>query len=453
MTIVTTAGTTFHRQVLTTQNSLISRTVPTARLISETENSEIIYLFLGKIFQQEDLSVTSRSSNNTAEMSATNNQLIVSMSVDVVFADEVTSDAQLLSRIRGILNGVELYHSYAVYLTRTVNNEKNRIIIGNPSTSGSYYRIDGGDAAIYGGTIVIGEDEEEEIINLPPVNVNSNFAEFVTENLSGRFAGNSDAVEINISATITLTYSIEAIYRQFPQGSASEETDGVTVSATSNLAFSASSTSYSKNSEEKDDEEENIYYSTGEGETAMLYLGVVGDREGDYSPLGINPKTLGPDVTNYKFKLSGVLDISGIYSSVNDYDSISVSIELYQKTNGGYVSVASLDDYLNSVYVYLDDEHKIIYENDEIVNDVLTADNNEVVLETTGSSPNILFYIDVNVITGAAFEANNNLYTNYQLVVSANVMKNGSTYGGISDASNFVIYTHAKVLSDFIRTN
>ena len=64
-----------------------------------------------------------------------------------------------------------------------------------------------------------------------------------------------------------------------------------------------------------------------------------------------------------------------------------------------------------------------------------------------------LNWFDLYGITGAAFEANNNLYTNYQLVVSANVMKNGSTYGGISDASNFVIYTHAKVLSDFIRTN
>ncbi len=60
--------------------------------------------------------------------------------------------------------------------------------------------------------------------------------------------------------------------------------------------------------------------------------------------------------------------------------------------------------------------------------------------------------ITLTVKTGAALEAAGQTYGNYRVTVSV-VLKNADTELAESRASNFVIYTNAKVLPMFVDTD
>ena len=411
----------YHYAVTTPSD--LSGSLPMARLKKSATGGSldptVVRLILGKIFTQSDISLESSSVGNALVMSASNNILNAEMSVSLGLNEEL---GDFEDDVKGYLESISVYHSFVVYLTRSENGASERVIIGDPTGSGSY-SINSGESLDY----------NNEAIRVTPY-----YAEFVTGDLSAQLKQS----QTTISSSVSLEYLAADIPVQFPGRKPSKErevSDGVTVSAASNIAFSMSSTSSSKNSVSETDED-HIYYTINDSEGAELYLGVVGDREGDHNPLGINPLSLGEGVSSYELNLAGVFDITGIYSDVGDWDSVSVSISLSQKqSDGTYSEPLEISRYIRSI-------------NDVSLTAGRTNYSYTIARDVNSVSPQIYIDMKLIVITGPDFESANLMYSNYRVTVSVALLDDGNEVID-SSANNYVVYTHSKVVLDFITDN
>lgn len=422
LTVQTGEGETVYHYVVSPTADLTG-SMPIARIRNANATNAAVHLIMGKIFKQSSFTLASSSKDGSDLMSAVNDVLSADMSVVI----ELDSQAlgSLTSEIQSYFASVETYQSFIVYLTRTEDGVPQRVILGSPTGAGTY-SIGGGQAAAYAGSN----------IRITPL-----YAEFVTGNISTSF---TSGTRTTITSNVSLTYPAADISTQFPARDGSMvNSNGVTVSAASNIAFSLIGTSYSKNSVSANDNPPHLYYSEGESEQAELHLGVIGDREGDYNPLGINPKNLRPGVDSYEFTLAGMLDITGIYRQIgNDYRTVRVSVTLSQKSDGEYGEPLELADYMRGI---TPSSALTVDRSDpeELVFTFARDDTAEILL------PDIVF----SVITGTDFEEAGHTYTNYKITVSVSLQNGqGETFEN-SVADNYVIYTHAKVLTDYIESN
>ncbi|MBO7086348.1 MAG: hypothetical protein J6W25_04455, partial [Bacilli bacterium] len=147
------------------------------------------------------------------------------------------------------------------------------------------------------------------------------------------------------------------------------------------------------------------------------------------------------------FDLLAVLDTTSVRLQVEGYTSATVSFTLKQKVHDPETGVASYGEPLDlSTYIT-----SIKIGSTTLSAAQLQAGTIELplsVLEDDGAY--ITFpVITMTVKTGSAFEASNLLYSNYQVTVSVSLFNEDDPIIS-SYASNFVIYTNAKVVPDFI---
>lgn len=296
------------------------------------------------------------------------------------------------------------------------------------------------------------------------MNLTQSFAEYISNDLHSYFATGNNFV---ITALATLTYDADSIGAQFPGKNPNDDEIGVTVSGSSKLAFSMSGTSYSKNSTSGSDSTHAVYNSEELPESAILDLNPYGNKDRDFSDLGINALN-SSTASSGSFKLVSVLDTTQVRDKIVGYDNMIVMITLSQKNDSGtYVSIADVSTYIKSAtigsasfnwYVECNEEdsgamhydgkyYRLAGENDT-GNKYLIAILNQNVLDDDGayiSMPNI----DVTIITGTAFEHSNQYYSNYKLFVNV-MLRSNLTEIASSKANNFIVYTNAKVSPDYI---
>ncbi|MBR5044233.1 MAG: hypothetical protein IKX66_02690, partial [Clostridia bacterium] len=321
----------FHYFIVTSPSALLDNVTYPAR-ISDTDPHTMIHLVMGKIFDHGSLTVSSASNRGALLMtSGNNNALTTTLSVQIGISSAL---GDLRDEVRGYVSATGFYQSFLIYLTRHVGNVQNKAILGNPTATGSY-------------GVNVSPNTAYQNAN---IHVTQTFAEFVTGNLGSAFAGVGNYTT-TINASATLTYSLEgAVIAQFPGRNGAEE-NGVTLSASSNIAFSPTTTSYSKNSINREDSTGHCYYSEADVENATLSCQPFGDRSGDFTPFGINALNDPPET----LEILPTMDFTPIVSQVRgQYADAVVTVTLRQKLNDGTYGdsdVPNIKQYIPSLMI------------------------------------------------------------------------------------------------------
>ena len=422
----------FHYFIVTSPSALIDGVTYPAR-ISDTDPHTMVHLVMGKIFDHTNLTISSASKRGPLLMTSGDNDAITAtVSVRIGISSDL--GAELRDEVKGYVSATGFYQSFLLYLTRHEGNAQSKAILGNPTATGSYetdYTLNGS------------ADNALSAYANDHIHVTQSFAEFVTGNLGSAFAGENYTVEVN--AALTLTYSLDgAVAVQFP-GRNGEDENGVTLSASSNIAFSETSTSSSKNSISRDETPPRSYYSEADIENATLFCEPFGDSRGDFTPFGVNALNDPPET----LEILPTLNFTPVINQVKEhYADAVVMVTLRQKQASGSYGNSDLSDisqYITSLSVgdvaASNAGHPSYY---SVVVDKEDMTEGDVTIEF----PRISF----SVKTGSAFETSHYIYSNYRLTVSI-VLRDGSGNEiAVSKCSDFVIYTNAKVVPSFITT-
>lgn len=176
---------------------------------------------------------------------------------------------------------------------------------------------------------------------------------------------------------------------------------------------------------------------------------VMGDRVGDFTPLGINARN-NDGLSFESFDLYAVLNITTISELIADYADAVVTITLGQKeSDGTYTAIDDISQYLS-----------VKLANMETLEDLVSptfTDNGasySVVVAKASLSDNgadiTLPILRFTVKTGAALEAAGLTYGNYRVNVAVELRNGSGTVYPPSRAENFVIYSNVKVIPSFL---
>ncbi|MCR4726346.1 MAG: hypothetical protein K5753_03910, partial [Clostridia bacterium] len=418
----------FHYFLITTPTSFGDVEHPSK--ILDTGAHTLIHLVLGKIFYHDNLSIHGDSLLGSQVMTAENNELIVSLRSVLGLSDAL--DADIKANVRSLIRATEVYQSFLLYLTRKEGLEMLRAIIGTPTVTGEYAI----DYTLNGVADVATGDYANANIRLT-----QNYVEFVTGDISDKFAGEN---KFEINATVTVSYGATAIPAQFPGRGIGSPDSGVTLSASSNVAFSAQGTTYSKNTISAEETPPVSYYSEADPQVAVLDLNPLGDKVGNFTALGINALNIGT-ATTAQFDLLAVIDATAVEEQIENYQSVSVSVKLLAKDADGTYGGALLDvsDYFT---VTFEGEATPPIDNGTEYTHLIAANSANLI---DNGAEITLPVLHVTVKTGAAFEAAGLTYSNYRLVVET-VLYNAQGAIPSTRVSNYVIYTNAKVVPTFV---
>ena len=399
--------------------------------ISDQDAHTMANLIMGKIFDHSDFNISSASEAGTLVMAdGDNNELTVTLSARMGLASSL--GATLKREMATKLAYTPVYQSFLVYLRRTSGSSTVNAILGNPTLTTYTYNVD----------YVLNGSADTVATSYGTTSITQNYAEVVTGNLGSNFA-TENMFEIN--ATLTFEYNAAgSIPAQFPGRSNLFPDNGVTVSGSSNIGFSPSSTAYSKNSIGNDETPEKKYYSEAEPEAATLDLiPIDGAGNFDFTSLGINALNINgtSTATEAHFNLLANLNTTPIRSLIEDYDEAVITIKLSQKqANGTYGEDLNVSTYITGMTVG--------NTNASLAGDAFTATISEGNLDDDGSTIT-LPVLHFTVKTGSALETAGLTYGNYMITVYVKLRSSGADISA-SIASNFVIYTNAKVIPEFI---
>ena len=417
----------FHYFLITTPSSFSDTLHPSK--ISDTGAHTMVHLVMGKIFHHAGLVISSNSATGSPMMTAANNLLRIDMTAVFGLSDDLDSDIK--ADIRGLVSATEVYQSFLIYLNRQENQAIRKEILGDPVAAGSYCA----DYVLNGAA-----DAATTAYSASGIRVTQNYAEFVTGNLSSYFASGD---HFEIDSSVTLTYSADAIPTQFPGRTELPPSDnnGVTISGSSNIAFQQDTTTYSENTIGAAESPARSYYSETAPEVATLDLNPIGDRVGDFTPLGINALNIG-DSTVADFDLLADLNIGPISERVVEYTDAVVTIQLAKKqADDTYGEPLDISRYMT---IDFEGVNGITHNSDTYTQIIPRAqlDGNSALIEIP--------IIHCHVLTGDALEAAGFTYGNYRITVTVVLRQSGGTRINISRASNFVVYTNAKIIPEYL---
>ena len=251
-----------------------------------------------------------------------------------------------------------------------------------------------------------------------------------------------------VSCDFTLTYTLAGISSQFPIRANDTDKIGIQVNATSKLSY-VEDMSQTSMEVSKADETGNLFYQKDlhlATLTYNAYENAYGTQRYGWSQLGINDLDSNGD---YQILSAALYDVHEL-TNASLADTLKISVKLLQKTDGGgYVDVSKpLSSYLSSITV----SPKVNPTGSFLTAQSVLGGTAEFSLEGTdfNSSVPIEIEVDMNVITGAEFEAKHLTYANYKLVLTAELLdKNGTPIAG-SSANDHIIYTNAKIIPTLV---
>ena len=424
-----------------------------SRMNNQGANISGVHVILGNIFVQNANNVKVTAKTQNEEITLINNVINAEMETTITLAEGVRSQVELFLGT-GSLN---VYQSFLLYLNRRDATSSQKLTTGNPDISGGYYiTSSNGNVEALGSASSLNSYSNS---TYGTINSNKNYSEFVCNKPINNYLINGGGAIIK--AIVSLTYeSDEAISEQFPNRvQVDDRTIGVTLSASSNVAYDPTLTSTSKCTAVANDTNK-VYYSTIVGDSAKLYFNAIStEMEGDYGSLGINPRD-SKGATRLGISTEAVLDISSIITDTinNDqsykYDVIRCIVTLRAKDDEGkyegsnlvlskYFSDVSISG-INTASGYTDSKG----ENDTSY--IFYIARSAAVKD--GIQTSLIIPINFTVYTGSEFESKNNYYSNYRIIVTCDlVTKANNEINGLSKsiAEDYIVYTNAKILPDF----
>ena len=388
-----------------------------SRLDNESASESMVHMILGNLYDQ---TFTFRTTGDQV-INDSNRALKAELTATISLKSESAEN------VKSYLNydSIKLYHGFVIEATRTDESGTEKGIKGNPSVSGTYK---------------IGSTEyAKNFSNTDSVIMVSGGTEEAPLDIKARLI--SDSVTITCDDMVITYPDGESIIAQFPERKDRDDTYGVTLSASSNLAYVSDNIEQSKMSESRSDSNGKSYYRENI-EAATLSYNLPSNSPNEMIRLGIN----GLD-TNDKITAVGYYNVLNLpESAISKAKKVSFTLSLYQKTDSGIYDAVPIAEYLENITLY--------DKNGTAKAPVSSGNSYEYVFDRetelnyeAGSFEVVSSY---SVITGGAFESKGKTYSNYKVQLTAQLLDENGEPIENSGCSDYIIYTNAKINSQLI---
>lgn len=246
---------------------------------------------------------------------------------------------------------------------------------------------------------------------------------------------------ITVKADISLTYGTAGIIDQFPERKDGDTKTGIGVNASSYVAYSQNNIENSSISK-SGDMPARRYYRKAMTVAQLNYnvaeSTVLESKDSPFSQLGINAK----DMTTGEMAITAnaIYDLSALSRSTKDSGKkIQYTLKLYVKDNSGdYKQTNDISKYLSSFTL----ENATSSSGLNGKECVFTTDYNGEEQNTAVTK--------FTVKTGKAFEEQGLTYANYRVELTAVLLNDNNSVVNGTTASDYVVYTNAKIETGFI---
>ena len=249
----------------------------------------------------------------------------------------------------------------------------------------------------------------------------------------------SDETAVTVAAEITLTYTSSD---HFPERDTSNNSDdsGISVIAVSRIANTANQLPITTNKFTKEDTQR--YYTANPSKASLTYSSIDRTGIGDTTQqLGINPSDAVNNRSNMIYTRADY-DYSNVASSVlAGAKYIRYSLELFQKGADGTYDEANplpIEDYLQNLTI-AESAKTSSYKWEEEFN----ADD----------ARHQFTHISFEPLTDTAFEQKGYTYANYKVRLNVVLLDANKQEISGTKASDYVIYTNARIYQQIIQTN
>lgn len=257
------------------------------------------------------------------------------------------------------------------------------------------------------------------------------------------YINNDTNGSITVKADISLTYSTAGIIDQFPERKDGDTKTGIGVNASSYVAYSQNNIENSSISA-SGDMPARRYYRKAMTVAQLNYnvaeSTVLESKDSPFSQLGINAK----DMTTGEMAITAnaIYDLSALSRSTKDSGKkIQYTMRLYVKDNSGdYKQTNDISKYLSSFTL----ENAASSSGLNGKECVFTTDYNGEEQNTAVTK--------FTVKTGKAFEEQGLTYANYRVELTAVLLDEKNEKVNGTTASDYVVYTNAKIETGFINS-
>ena len=245
--------------------------------------------------------------------------------------------------------------------------------------------------------------------------------------------------DLTLEAQVLLTYTDPGILQQFPTRGSEDITTGILVCANSYLAYSAPSLAQSSSPISADDGNNRHYYQQETGATRLHYVATGSNR---LNQLGINALESGEPAA---------IDSSAQYvlSSLNaatQAATLRCTVTLQRKTDDGDYPDATVPfQAAIGATVVGSDGSTQVFPAKEAKSADFTLSNG------IDNSIPIQIPVTLSIGTGSALENAGGYYANYRVVLTAQLLSKSGTPIPNSQASDYIVYTNAKIVTELIR--
>lgn len=246
---------------------------------------------------------------------------------------------------------------------------------------------------------------------------------------------------ITVKADISLTYGTAGIIDQFPERKDGDTKIGIGVNAASYVAYSQNNIENSSISK-SGDMPARRYYRKAMTVAQLNYnvaeSTVLESKDSPFSQLGINAK----DMTTEEMAITAnaIYDLSALSRSTRDSGKkIQYTMRLYVKDNSGdYKQTNDISKYLSSFTL-----------ENAASNSGLNGKECVFTTDYNGEEQNTAV-TKFTVKTGKAFEEQGLTYANYRVELTAVLLNDNNSVVNGTTASDYVVYTNAKIETGFI---
>ncbi len=375
----------------------------------------MVHIILGNLYDQN---FTFQTTGN--ELINDNNKTVPAELSTTVSLKQATAE-----KVKSYLNSssIHLYHGFIIEAARKDETGTENGVKGSPQITGTYKIGDTSYSLNFSNT--------EPVITLTGNDENgvADIKQYLISNGS---------VKITCS-DLQITYNDEAsIIEQFPERKTQTSGNGVVFSANSNLAYVQDDIEYSNISESRTDTRS--YYRENITAASLNY-NIPSDSPDEMIKLGINGRESNDDITAVGYY--NVMNLSA--EDLNKAAKVKFTLSLYQKNGMGTYDPVNINKYLERIKLYGKDGtgQSVTSDNDSCYYIFGKDDLNY----EAGSFEVVSTY---SVRTGAAFENESQIYANYKVQLTAQLLDTNDNPLENTGCSDYIIYTNAKIFTEML---
>lgn len=401
-----------------TQSSKLQGNLPTKLVKNEggtefTRKGAENQIILANFFTQK-VSVTTTNSNPL--MSGSNNTIGATLTATIGFADATA--AQLF---RDYGSSKQLHQRFDLVLKLCQETGETQTSLASGTTLQVTYRKNGNDIS----TATVPVSGSAAKLTFPGGGI-------PVSDLTG---------DLTLEAQVLLTYTDPGILQQFPTRGSEDTTTGILVCANSYLAYSAPSLAQSSSPISAPDGNNRRYYRQETGATSLHYVATGSNR---LNQLGINALESG--------EATAAIDSSAQYvlSSLNaatQAATLRCTVTLQRKTDDGSYQKDTTVPFQAAIGATVVGSDGSTWD--------FSAQNEKsadfALPKGIDNSIPIQIPVTLSIGTGSALEKAGGYYANYRVVLTAQLLSKSGVPIPNSQASDYIVYTNAKIVTELIR--